>query len=470
MSTKRALEDSNAQVSPAKRQKQQREKREEEEEKENTETKYRKGVTLDELPDDVRDNVQHNILTELHGFPRDNRIRFQEHPHRYFVDWENDGKYSVGKSMSVSRLLSSFTTSFDNSKAETKRKKMEITQQWEKKYTWLLHEYMHNQAPLFPRKMCSDLQKFLGVNIIGSGPGRKRNPTFAIPFTIDEIMTTWSNTGRIARDNGTEFHAIAESFCLRYANLAHNVQSYLHDEKCVSLVRDELVKLATFCFEKAGPKFAIPLLQYFRFFAEQGPKHDIYMLETRMFADTTTYITGSPDAVWVDLAAMEERISNNDTSELLVKVIDNKLTEKLNKPEFYGYNNMLYPFTRYRDGKLRMYFMQTGLYSYMLENFYANARWRGKVYDRIKVVDNIIIAVHPKYTNYRAYHYTKDGRGSGEFYCRNDIIKIIKIREESVKRRKNHQPDVFPFNPRGEMIPLNNDEWDMDMEDSDSDN
>lgn len=129
------------------------------------------------LPEGVPETceVRGRYLDRLNGHPRDSRVYFDAEPHRYYVDFDGDGKFTSEGTMSVTTVVHSFFSEFD-----------------------------------------ADVV----INQMMAGPNWHKNKKYR-GMTKPEIKALWAQNGLEARENGTKMHAFTDSFYNKEVTLDH---------------------------------------------------------------------------------------------------------------------------------------------------------------------------------------------------------------------------------------------------------
>jgi hypothetical protein len=388
--------------------------------------------------------VQDNILTQLHGFERDNRIKFQDNGHRYYIDWENNGKFTSKHSMSVTTVLGAFKAPFQK---DIRIKKMVNGSSWPRKeYVWTFQSLSDLYCPSLPSTCHKAIQRFLPETKDGR-IGRTRQPIWGIRYDPEDVADEWERRGLKARQEGTRFHAILENFGLEYFKLSLSVAHYLKNPPLssppkpdyLSDIQKQVIQIAEECISSIDKRYIAPFIQYLSFLNDHGYKYELYKFEHMMFTDNETRIVGSADLITVDLDKMQQ--AGNQSDVLYLVIFDYKLSKKLKgKAANGGFGFCRRPLNHLRSSTKINYQLQLSLYAVILETHYKNARWRGQVYSRIEVTGVALLAMHETFTQYYLHQLT---------VLRDEVDKILEFRKESLRRRRASMPEIQPFDPNG---------------------
>lgn len=145
--------------------------------------------------------VRDGFLDSLHRHPRDMRVWFDEDPHKYYVDWKDDGDYSCENTLSVTKLCDRFFPQFDP--------------EW-------------------------TVKRMREKNTIDKNPEYRGK-------SDDEILEKWSSDGKSAREAGSKIHTLIDEYFNGELTLdhirEHECKIYPEMQQFVSFHEEHLVPL-----------------------------------------------------------------------------------------------------------------------------------------------------------------------------------------------------------------------------------
>ena len=178
--------------------------------------------------------------------------------------------------------------------------------------------------------------------------------------TPEEIRQGWKDKGEAARDLGTLMHERIE----------HNINGVPFSDE--ALATKEIQQYIVFEKQHISPRL-VP-----------------YRTEWRLFTDLSLFITGTLDAIY----ALKEQ--PDDCESLLLELGDWKRSVEIKRANNFqrGKNGL----EHLQDTNFEHYRLALLLYKYMIEEYYINVQYNGKVYKRCKVVASWLGVFHPDRT------------------------------------------------------------------------
>ena len=231
-----------------------------------------------------------------------------------------------------------------------------------------------------------------------------------VGMTPEEIKAFWKENGRQSAEAGTKIHA--------------EIECILNEEK-------DLV-----C--------TTPEMKLFKEFTDMASEaHEPYRTEMFVFTDDTSRVAGAIDALYVNVKRMAEP---NPENALYVKIVDWKRVKKLN--EYNPRERGIAPFEKLPNTNYFHYCVQQNMYKYILETFYKNPVWNGRVYSHIVVEKMWLCRLYP---NMRKVQLKQCEEYPVE------IKRVFEMRAESLQKRRQGLPDIYPFDknlkPEMEVVP-----------------
>ena len=272
-------------------------------------------VTADELPPNIPEYININLLSARNPHLYDFSIKFLENVHKYYVRWyaPDQGMYTCANTVSVSTFV---------------------------------HDYFGHFDP--------DTTIHRMIN------GRNWNPNNKYyGMTPCQIKAMWEENGRRASDQGSKFHLLLECF---YNGM-------------------DLIPWRRFR----------PIQQFLRW--HRGHVHGKlipFRTEWRLRTDNATRLTGTIDIIFIE---PDHPPPEQTGGVLRLHMKDWKFSKEIRKKGF-GNKKGSGPCCGLDDCNYSHYALQLNTYQSILEKFYTDMWYRGKKYDRIKVLSRELAVFH----------------------------------------------------------------------------
>jgi hypothetical protein len=235
----------------------------------------------------------------------------------------------------------------------------------------------------------------------------EKNHKDLIGLTADQIKEKWKAMGEEARNLGTELHS--------------EIECILNEEKQLVCSSPELKLFSDFTKLAAESKC------------------EPYRTECFVFTDDDTRVAGAIDCLYVDT---EKTLGFNPGNYLYVKIVDwkrIKAVKKWNSQRVCGFG----PCSRIMCANYFEYSITQHIYKHILENYYTEPTWNGRVYSKFIVTKLYLCPLHPskkKLVLEECVDYSKE------------VNAIFELRRASLQKKRNGEKELYPFDKTSEPV------------------